>query len=232
VNPTVSVVRNISPYLIEGNDMVPAKRNAPFSAAPEIAFGSMPNDGGFLLLTPEENAELLQAEPSAEKFLRLILAPDEFINGKDRWCLWLINASPAELRAMPEIMRRIEGVKATRLASSRVTTWERHTAFSVASSFCPPMSTRLTAVWNAAPEVARAFGLRGPDPLGLCAGLGCERLWTLGARQLTSVRERCRAFIAPCPKEKSAVKPPLSKASRHSHADLCRDACQSIALRL
>jgi hypothetical protein len=89
---------------------------------PEIVFGSMPNDGGHLMLTPQARAELLASEPAAAKFIRPLLGAEEFINAVPRYCLWLADASPKELRALPAVMGRIESVRAQRLKSTRDTT--------------------------------------------------------------------------------------------------------------
>ena len=121
----VTTATNISPYLIEGNDVVVLSRSKPISDhAPKIVFGSMPNDGGYLLLTGEEKEELLRKNPGAKKFIRQFLGAQEFINSEERWCLWLTNASPAEMRALPEVMKRVDAVKKHRLESSRETTRE------------------------------------------------------------------------------------------------------------
>ncbi len=121
---TVSPARNISPYLIEGSDIVVLSRSSPVSQAPEIIFGNMPNDGGHLILTDIEKTKLLKNEPAAKKFIRPFLGAEEFIHGRYRWCLWLKDASPAELRALPEVMERVQGVRKHRQASSRETTCE------------------------------------------------------------------------------------------------------------
>lgn len=121
---TVSIARNISPYLVEGNDIVVLPRSRPVDAVPEIVFGNMPNDGGSLILSGEERTELIRREPGAKKFIRPFMGSQEFINGKKRWCLWLVDASPVELRAMPEVMKRVESVAAHRAKSSRATTRE------------------------------------------------------------------------------------------------------------
>ncbi len=118
----ITAARNISPYLIEGSDVVVLSRSTPISAAPEIVFGNMPNDGGHLLLTGSEKEELLKNEPGAKKFVRQFLGSQEFINGKDRWCLWLKDAPPDEVRSLPEVMKRVEAVKKHRLESPRDTT--------------------------------------------------------------------------------------------------------------
>ena len=115
-------VRNISPYLIEGSDVAVASRSEPLSSVPAIVFGSMPNDGGNLILSDEERASLLRQEPDVKKFIRPFLGAREFINGERRWCLWLVDAAPAALRIMPEVIRRVEQVQAHRRASCRQTT--------------------------------------------------------------------------------------------------------------
>ncbi len=73
----------------------------------------MPNDGGHLILTDEEKTILLKDEPTAKKFIRQFMGAEEFINGVRRWCLWLKDASPAEIRALPKVMERVEGVRRT-----------------------------------------------------------------------------------------------------------------------
>ena len=118
----VTPAKNISPYLIEGSDVVVLSRSTPLSPVPEIVFGNMPNDGGNLLLTDSERNDLLKKEPDARKFIRPFLGSQEFINGTQRWCLWLEDAPPAEMRALPEVMKRVEAVKRHRLESPRKTT--------------------------------------------------------------------------------------------------------------
>jgi hypothetical protein len=120
----VTPARNISPYLIEGSDVVVLSRSTPICSVPGIVFGNMPNDGGHLLLRDSEREDLLQKEPQTRKFIRPFLGSDEFINGTQRWCLWLKDAAPGEIRALPEVMKRVEAVKRYRLESSRETTRE------------------------------------------------------------------------------------------------------------
>jgi hypothetical protein len=123
-SPSVIDVRNISPYLVEAGDVVVMSRSRPLCNVPEIVFGNMPNDGGHLLLNDQERQELLNQEPKAKKYIRPLLGSQEFINGETRWCLWLVNASPAELRDMTQVMRCVEGVRRHRSASKRQTTRE------------------------------------------------------------------------------------------------------------
>jgi len=119
---TTRYVRNVNPYLVGGNDIVVLPRSKPICSVPGIVFGSMPNDGGHLLFSDEEKKEFLKREPGAKKWVRPFLGAEEFINGVSRWCLWLTDISPSELRSLPEVMRRVELVKQYRLQSKRETT--------------------------------------------------------------------------------------------------------------
>jgi hypothetical protein len=117
-------VRNINPYLVEGNDLVILSRRKTISSVPEINFGSMPNDGGHLILTEEEKNEVLKNEPDADKWIRRYTGAQEFINGYSRYCLWLVNIQPQELKKSKEIYRRVEEVRKVRSESHRKTTQE------------------------------------------------------------------------------------------------------------
>lgn len=120
--PVIADVGNINPYLVEAADVVIDKRRTPICPVPEIVFGSMPNDGGHLLLSTQERDALLAKEPKAAPWIRRFLGADEFINQLDRWCLWLPDCPAAELKAMPEVMKRIALVKANRQNSKRAAT--------------------------------------------------------------------------------------------------------------
>jgi hypothetical protein len=119
---------NISPYLVEGNDLIIPKRKTPLSNLPPISFGSMPNDGGHLLFTEEEKNAFLQKEPESEKFLKPMLSAREFLKDEKRWCLWLLDAQKEEINKLKEVTKRIELVKKARLQSNRNST-QRLAAF-------------------------------------------------------------------------------------------------------
>ncbi len=109
--PITRAANNINPYLVEGPDVIITNRSTPICDVPEIGIGNKPIDGGFYLLTDEEKARFLKEEPGAEKFFRPWIGSDEFLNGYQRWCLWLGDANPAELARLPECRKRIEKVK-------------------------------------------------------------------------------------------------------------------------
>ena len=113
---------NINPYLVDAADVVLPRRSNPICDVPGIGIGNKPIDGGNYLFTREEKAEFLKREPAAEKYFRRWLGADEFINAYERWCLWLGDCPPEELRKMPEAMKRVEAVKNFRLASKSAPT--------------------------------------------------------------------------------------------------------------
>ncbi|MDR0941674.1 MAG: class I SAM-dependent DNA methyltransferase [Bacteroidales bacterium] len=109
--------KNINAYLIDAKDIFIEKRSTPICNVPKMSFGNMPLDGGNLLLSDEEKAELLKMEPKAEKFIMPLISAYEFLNGKTRWCLWLEYAEPSELKKLPQVLKRIDAVRKFRLGS-------------------------------------------------------------------------------------------------------------------
>jgi hypothetical protein len=109
--------KNINPYLVDAKDVLITKRTNPLCNVPKMSFGNMPLDGGHLLLNDEDKIEFLIKEPKAEKFILPLISAYEFLNGKNRWCLWLVNAEPSELRQLPEVLKRADLVRKFRLNS-------------------------------------------------------------------------------------------------------------------
>ena len=120
--PQERIAGNINPYLVDAADVLLPNRSAPISPVPHIGIGNKPIDGGHYLFTTEERDAFIAAEPAAAKWFRRWLGAQEFINGWERWCLWLGDASPAELRAMPHALKRVEAVRSFRLASTSAPT--------------------------------------------------------------------------------------------------------------
>ncbi len=120
--PERVAVSRINPYLVDGPDVVLRSRSHPLCDSPEIGIGNKPIDGGQYLFKPDEKAEFLQSEPKAKKCFRRWYGADELLNGKERWCLWLGECPPSELRKMPHCMERIAAVRALRKASKSAPT--------------------------------------------------------------------------------------------------------------
>lgn len=111
------IVNNINGYLIDAENIFVESRSKPICDVPEIGIGNKPIDGGNYLFTEEEMAEFLKIEPAAEKWFKPWYGSQEFINRRPRYCLWLGNCPPNELRKMPECMKRVEAVRQLRLSS-------------------------------------------------------------------------------------------------------------------
>ncbi|MBP7931456.1 MAG: class I SAM-dependent DNA methyltransferase, partial [Chitinophagaceae bacterium] len=115
--PIEILAKNINPYLVDAKNLLIEKKSIPICHIPKMSFGNMPLDGGNLLLSDEEKADLLYKEPLSSKYILPLISAYEFLNGKTRWCLWLEKADPSAIKQMPEIMKRVEEVRKFRLAS-------------------------------------------------------------------------------------------------------------------
>lgn len=115
-------VKHINAYLIEGEDIVACSRKRPLCDVPEIGMGNQPIDDGQYLFTAKEKADFLKDEPQAEEFFNPFYGAKEFINRQPRYCLWLGECSPAQLRRLPHCLERVQKVREFRLQSKRAST--------------------------------------------------------------------------------------------------------------
>jgi hypothetical protein len=113
-NDRINKVDNINAYLIDSPDVYVESRKEPLADVPQMVTGNRPADGGHLIIEAEDYAEFIQKEPQAKSYIKKLLGAVEFINNKDRWCLWLVDASPSELRKMPLVIKRIQACKEDR----------------------------------------------------------------------------------------------------------------------
>jgi hypothetical protein len=86
---------------------------------PECEYGNKPADGGHLILEEADRKEFLAVNPGARKYLRPLLCAEEYLYSIPRWCLWLVDASPADIRNITGIKRRVDAVRQFRLASKK-----------------------------------------------------------------------------------------------------------------
>jgi hypothetical protein len=114
--------KNINPYLIDAPSVVIQTRSTPISDVPKMQWGNKPTDGGHFILSPQEKEELIAKEPDAAKFIRPYMSGGDFINGIERYCLWLKDANPSDLRSLPLVAKRIQAVKEERLESKAPST--------------------------------------------------------------------------------------------------------------
>lgn len=121
-----TVVSNISPYLIEGNNTAVKVVREPLTQFPKMIKGNEATDDGFLVMSSrEELTNLLDKEPEAEKWVRPFLGGNDFLNGGERWCLWLNGITEEELSKLPEITSRVEKVRGFREKSPKATTRQK-----------------------------------------------------------------------------------------------------------
>ena len=113
---------NINGYLMDSPDLFIENRKKPVCEVPEMVFGSMPNDGQNLIIEADEYDDFVKNDPASQKYIHRFLGADEFINSKIRYCLWLVDATPAELRRMPLVFQRVGAVRKLRESSSRAAT--------------------------------------------------------------------------------------------------------------
>ena len=121
-NNKQKIADNINAYLIDALDVFLESKSKPISNVPQMSSGGKPVEGGFLILSPDEKNALLAQEPHMDKYIRPFTSGDDFINNKNRFCIWLVGASPTDLKRAPETITRIEKVKEFRLASVKEAT--------------------------------------------------------------------------------------------------------------
>lgn len=114
--------QNINAYLVDGPDVFIESRTKPLCDVPQMGVGSQAIDDGHYIFTEEERQEFINIEPKSEPLFRRWFGADEFINNKVRYCLWLGDCSPAELKSMPHCYERVNAVREFRLASKRSAT--------------------------------------------------------------------------------------------------------------
>lgn len=108
---------NISPYLTKGTNTIIFKRRKPISNLPKMSYGNKAVDGGNLILSTREKEKLEAQNPDAKKYIKSLIGSDEFINGKQRWCIWIEDEDLEEALKIDDIRNRIENVRSTRLSS-------------------------------------------------------------------------------------------------------------------
>lgn len=118
-------VPHINGYLVNAPDVFIEKRSKPVSDVPPMTRGNQPTDAGHLLLARAERDELIHAEPQAAEWIRPFSMGFEFINAKERYCLWLKDCPPHLLLSMPLVRERVERVREMRLASPKVPTQKK-----------------------------------------------------------------------------------------------------------
>ena len=116
-DPHAISAQRINPYLIDAPDIIFPSRTKTPSNLPFITKGSQPTDGGYLLLSQKDKEELIAKEPTVKPWIKKYVGADELLYNTPRYCLWLKNISPTELRAMPHVLQRVQAVAELRKKS-------------------------------------------------------------------------------------------------------------------
>ncbi|WP_144836001.1 DNA methyltransferase [Kocuria rosea] len=120
--PAEQPARTINGYLVDGPNVLVEQRREPLSPGlPPATFGNMPRDGGYLVVTEEDYAEVA-ADPIASKYLHLFVGARELVRRENRWCLWLVNLDPADVGRSRILRDRLAAVREFRQASSAAST--------------------------------------------------------------------------------------------------------------
>ena len=117
IDERYQIAKNINGYLLDAANVYVESRNKPICNIPEIGIGNKPIDGGYYLFEKKEMEEFIKQEPEAQKYFHQWYGSREFINRSPRYCLWLGECSPTELRKLPLCMERIKAVREYRLSS-------------------------------------------------------------------------------------------------------------------
>ena len=105
---------NINAYLLDGEDIIVNSRNKPLCDINKMINGNKPADGGHLIIEENEYDTFIKKDPESKKFIKPLLGASEYIKGKKRWCIWLVNVSPEEIKRCPLILDRIKKCKEMR----------------------------------------------------------------------------------------------------------------------
>ena len=120
--PKPLIIDNISPYLIDSETIFIESRRKPLCKVTEMVYGSKPTDGGYLLIDKVERDTVLSKEPNIAPYIKRIYGATEYINNKERYCLWLHNANPNIIKSSAFIMDRIKKVYEFRMNSTKEAT--------------------------------------------------------------------------------------------------------------
>lgn len=114
---TVKITSHINPYLIEADNVFIYSRTKAIGDVPQMIYGNKPVDGGALIIEKGDYQNFILKEPESARYIKRLMGAKEQINSTPRYCLWLKEISPAELRKMPLVFERVLRCKETRLAS-------------------------------------------------------------------------------------------------------------------
>lgn len=175
-------VQNISPYLFPGKTLFIKSTSRPLCKdIPTMNFGNMPADGGQLLFSTEEKEEFIRQEPISKQYFKQIFGSEEFINGKERWCLWLYGHESSEFNQYPLLKERIDKLREIRLNSSRPQLAEFPHLF---AQITQPMDSNFIIIPSVSSETREYIPMgyleRGKISTNLCMVIGTDDISLFG----------------------------------------------------
>jgi hypothetical protein len=120
--PHEIIVKNINAYLVEGKDISLANRKQPICGSQEVIYGSFALDDGNYTLSKEERDEILLVNPQSEHLMKSFIGGRELLHSEERYCIWLLDKSPNDIRSNKKILERVEAVRKWRANSNRANT--------------------------------------------------------------------------------------------------------------
>jgi hypothetical protein len=119
---TVKSATSIGPYLVPNQSVIVSPSPRPIAPLSEMTFGSMPNDGGGLILAPDEAGAMVNSDPGAARFVKKLIGSNGSIHGQHRYCLWIPTKDVPKALEIASIRNRVDQVRKHRLGSTRPTT--------------------------------------------------------------------------------------------------------------
>lgn len=117
-----TIVKNINPYLLPSDTGFVVAQKEAICDVPKMNFGNQPRDGGNFVISEEEKEEMLKREPKLVQWIRPYVGAEEFIKGKKRYCLWLKNISPSDIKNSRILYDKVQAVREFRENSKAKTT--------------------------------------------------------------------------------------------------------------
>lgn len=172
----------IGPYLAADSEIIVQPQPKPISRLHPMDYGSMSNDGGCLIISPEERLSLLDKEPQVDTFIKPIYGGQEFIKSIERYCLWIEDSKRVEAERVPFIAARISCVKGSRSRSDREAT-RKLAAVPHRFAEVRHVATNKVIVPNLSTDRREWFavGFLGPDDVVIAPSLAVNNaeLWEL-----------------------------------------------------
>ncbi|MBR1421090.1 MAG: restriction endonuclease subunit M [Selenomonadaceae bacterium] len=117
-------VNQINGYLKDAPNVCIESRKDAIDDRPNMIYGSKPTDGGNLIIEAEDLDSFVERDPRSKKFIRKLIGAEEFNDNRPRYCLWLVDAEPNEIKSIKPIYERVQACKKFRESSKKEQTRE------------------------------------------------------------------------------------------------------------